>query len=70
MLPAKLAATAPVCVPAGSVEVTPVRVATPLLLVTALPTDVPSSVKASVWPEIVPLETDDSRVPVKVAVPP
>jgi len=39
---AKLATTAPVTVPTASVAVTPVRVATPLLLVVAEPTDVHS----------------------------
>ena len=49
---------------------TPVKVATPLLLVTAVPTDVPSSVKLTVSPDDPAFVTDEVSVAVRVAVPP
>ena len=69
MSPAKLATTPPVSVPALSVvAVDVVRVATPLLLVTAVPTEVPSSVKLTVSPDIPALVTDDVSVADSIAV--
>jgi hypothetical protein len=45
---AKLATTPLLSVPTASLVETPVRVATPLLSVVAVPTEVPSSVKLTV----------------------
>ena len=68
--PAKLAETTPVCVPGLADELTPVRVATPLLLVVAVPTDVPFNSNVTVSPEIPALVAELTSVAVSVAVPP
>jgi hypothetical protein len=66
----KLATTPFVSVPTASLVDTPVKVATPLLFVTAVPTEVPSRVKLIVYPEIPALVTEEVNVAVRLAVPP
>ena len=67
--PEKLATIPPVSVPAVSLCGTPVRVATPLLLVTAMPAKPPSRVKLTTLPPS-PAPDAELRVAVSVAVPP
>ncbi len=70
MVTAKLATTPPVSVPELSLVATPVRVATPLLSVGAVPTETPSRVNVTVWLASGLLVTLEVSVAVNVAVPP
>ncbi len=67
--PAKLATIALVSGPAGLFWGTPLRVATPLLSVTAVPTNEPSRVKLITLPAR-PVPVAEVRVALSVAVPP
>lgn len=70
-MPLKLATTTPVLVcPRVRCVATPVKVASPSPSVTAVPTDVPLSVKETVAPEMPCPVTGDLRVALRVAVPP